>query len=104
MAQLSTTEIEQYREILPNDAPAQQALTKLEQHDGDIDACLDEILLEKFGAPQDYQKSMREVILKRLRQELCGADDSFRTKVKEYKKILQVRRYEAIDCKSHQIS
>jgi hypothetical protein len=86
MAQLSTAEIAQYREILPNDTPTQQALTKLEQNDGDIEASLDEMLLEKFGAPQDYQKSMREVILKRLRQEFCGADDSFRTKVKEYKK------------------
>ncbi len=86
MTQLSTDEIRYYREVLPDDASAQEALTKLEQNNGDIDACLDEILLEKFGAPKDYQKSLREVTMKRLRKELCGADESFRTKVQEYKK------------------
>lgn len=86
MTQLSTTQIAQYREVLPNDASFQEVLTQIEQHNGDIDSCLDEILLNKFGAPIDYQKSLREVILNRLRKELCGADDSFRTKVQEYKR------------------
>ncbi len=49
-----------------------------------IDACLDEILLEKFGATRDYQKSLREVTLKRLRKKLCGADESFRTKQTDF--------------------
>ncbi|MBP5976665.1 hypothetical protein HW132_29010 [Brasilonema sp. CT11] len=86
MTQLSTAEIEQYREVLPNDASFQSALTQLQQHNGDIDSYLNEILLDKFGATRGYQKSLREVTLKRLRKELCGADDSFRTKVQEYKR------------------
>lgn len=86
-AQLTTTKINALREILQNYSPAQQALATLEEHGGRIDASFDELWVEKNGPPPTYDlKSLREVTLKVLRKELCGNDDSFRSKVLEYNK------------------
>lgn len=86
-AQLTTTEINTVREILQNYSPAQKALATLETHGGRLDASFDELWIEKNGPPPTYDlKSLREVTLKVLRKELCGNDDSFRSKVLEYNK------------------
>lgn len=70
-AQLTTTEIDTVREILQDYSPAQQALSTLD-HDGRIDVSFDELWVEKNGPPPTYDfKSLPEVTLKVLRQELC---------------------------------
>jgi len=83
--ELSAEEISSYRQVLQGDITGQKALATLEKHDGRFDNSFDELLVEKFGQPQGYGHSLREVTLKNLRQEICG-DDSFRTKVQEYTK------------------
>ncbi len=85
--QLTTTEIDTAREILLNYAPAQKALAALEEHNGKLDASFDQLWIDKNGSPPTYDfKSFWGVTLKVLRKELCGNDDSFRSKVMEYNK------------------
>ncbi len=85
--QLTATEINTAREILLNYTPAQKALATLEEHDGRLDASFDQLWLEQNGPQPTYDlKSFRGVTLKVLRKELCGDDDSFRSKVMEYNK------------------
>lgn len=85
-AQLTTTEINHYREILKNDSSAQQALATLEKHNGRFYDSFDELLSEVSGQSIGYDLArLRKVTLKQLRQEVCG-DDSFRTKVQDYSK------------------
>ncbi len=102
---LSVEEMKAYRQVLQGDSAGQKALATLEKHDGSFDNAFDELLVEKYGQPQGFGHSLpfnvllgekygqprgfghslREVILKNLRQEICG-DDSLRTKVQEYTK------------------
>jgi hypothetical protein len=85
-AQLTTTEINDYREILQGDGSAQKALDSLEKYNGRFYDSFDELLREASGQPQDYDlERLRKVTLKQLREEVCG-DDSFRTKLQEYSK------------------
>lgn len=89
--QLTTTEIDTAREILQNCAPARKALAILEEHSGKIDAWFDVLWLDKNGPPPTYNlQFLHEVTLKVLCKKICGKDDSFRTKVLEYKKIQEV--------------
>lgn len=85
-AQLTTSEINDYREILQGDNSAQKALATLEKYNGNINDSFDELLSEVSGQAKDYDlERLRKVTLKQLRQEVCG-DDSFRTKLQEYTK------------------
>ena len=81
-AQLTTTEINAAREVLQDYAPAKQALATLETHDGRLDTAFDQLWIEKNGSPPFMQdKSLWEVTLEVLRNELCG-NDGFRAQVK----------------------
>jgi hypothetical protein len=85
-AQLTTTEINAVREVLQDYAPAKQALATLETHDGRLDTAFDQLWIEKNGSPPFLQdKSLWEVTLEVLRNELCG-NDGFRAQVKQYTK------------------
>jgi|GEM_PF-284783 len=82
---LSTSEIQEKRQLLQNYEPAQKALAMLEQNQGKIAASFDALWEEKFGIPtyEKGKKSVWKVFLEQLRKELCG-DDGFRNKVKDY--------------------
>jgi hypothetical protein len=85
--QFTPAEIEQLRETLPDYEPAQKALATLEAEDGNVEASFETLWREKHGTPpQMGNKSLWEVTIQELRKEICGEDDSFRTKVKEYSK------------------
>ncbi|MCA1993409.1 MAG: hypothetical protein LDL41_15420 [Coleofasciculus sp. S288] len=84
-AQLTTTEINSYRELLPGD-DYQEALATLEKHNGKVYSSLEELWGKAIGQPQSYNLArLRQATLKQWRQDLCG-DDSFRMKVQEYSK------------------
>ncbi|MEH2380260.1 MAG: hypothetical protein V7K27_15470 [Nostoc sp.] len=85
-AQLSLTEISVAREILQDYDPAQHALNHLEKHNGKVESAFEDLWIEKNGQPLMQQsKSLWQITLKVLREELCG-DDGFRGQLKEYTK------------------
>jgi len=85
-AQLSLTEISVAREILQDYDPAQHALNHLEKHNGKVETAFEDLWIENNGQPIMQQgKSLWQVTLKVLREELCG-DDGFRGQLKEYTK------------------
>jgi hypothetical protein len=85
--QLTPAELDRTRQILENYAPAQEALTLLENTNGDFATSFDRLWTERNEtlAYGDQQKSFWEVTLKVLRQEICG-DESFRSKILDYNK------------------
>jgi hypothetical protein len=85
--QLTTAEIDRLKETLPDYEPAQKALATLKAEDGSIETSFETLWREKHGAPpQMGNKSLWQVTIQELRKEICGKDDSFRTKIKEYSK------------------
>lgn len=86
-ARLTSTEIDRYQEVLQGEDAPQQALVTLEKHEGKFDESLEELYAEKFGTlpMMPEGKSLWQVTLKQLRQEVCG-DEGFRSQVKEYSK------------------
>lgn len=81
---LSASEINNYRQILPDEA-SQKVLATLEKYDGRFDDSFDE-LLDMGAQTKSYDlERLRKVTMKQLRKEICG-DDSFRSKVQEYSK------------------
>ncbi|HEY9710355.1 MAG TPA: hypothetical protein V6D48_19265 [Oculatellaceae cyanobacterium] len=86
-AQLTTSEINTFRDTLKDYDPALEALATLEEQGGKIEGSFDRLWVEKNGPlPQMPEgKSLWQITLKQLRQEVCG-DDSFRTKLQEYTK------------------
>lgn len=83
--QLTTAEINAKREILQDYTPAREALATLEKYDRRLDVAFDQLWSEKNGRSLMQDKSLWEVTLKVLRNELCG-NDGFRAQVKEYSK------------------
>lgn len=83
--QLTPVEIQEFQQLLANDTPAQQALTTLQQHNGNLEASFDALWQEKVGKT-DYsrgKKSLLQLTLNEIRAEICG-DDGLRGKIKEY--------------------
>ena len=77
-AQLTSTEINHYHKILQGEDATQKALATLEKHNGKFDESLEELYTEKFGTLPIMAegKSLWQVTLKQLRQEVCG-DEGF---------------------------
>jgi hypothetical protein len=85
-AQLTSNEINLARETLHDFDPAQHALNNLEKHNGKLQRSFEDLWTEKNGPPPTKErKSLWEVTLKVLRQELCG-DEGFRGQLSEYTK------------------
>ncbi|WP_375510277.1 hypothetical protein [uncultured Nostoc sp.] len=83
--QLTSIEIQELQQLLQNDTPAQQALTTLQHHNGNLEASFDALWKEKVGKT-DYsrsKKSLLQLTLDEIRAEICG-DDGLRGKIKEY--------------------
>lgn len=71
--QLTTSKLNSFENILPPDDPAQDAIALLKDHNGDIEASFEELYFQKYGSIPDFpDKSLWEVTLNQLRQELCG--------------------------------
>ena len=73
--QLTTAERNSFQTILPTDDPKQDAIAVLKDHNGDIEASFAELYFQQHGAILDFpNKSLWEVTLNQLRQELCGVN------------------------------
>ena len=82
--QLTSTELEETRQLLQDYNPAQEAIAILEENEGLIEASFEELWKEKNGIQSLPEgRSLWEVTKKVLRREICS-NDGFRDKVKEY--------------------
>ncbi|MDJ0717370.1 MAG: hypothetical protein QNJ54_24650 [Prochloraceae cyanobacterium] len=78
--QLTSTELEESKQLLKDYDPAQKALSILEENDGFIEASFEK-LWQETNVTQSYDRGkLWEVTKKVLRQEICG-NDGFRNKV-----------------------
>lgn len=90
---LSPNEVQQVQQLIeqsdnPQSDSMQGAIANLEKHNGDLEASFEDLWQEEVGdlgtrAPGD--KSLWEVTLKVLREEICG-DEGFRSKILDYNK------------------
>lgn len=90
---LSSTEVQRAQQLIQQSdrletAEMEEAIASLEKHDGDLETSFAELWQDEVGslgrfAPGD--KSLWEVTLKVLRQEVCG-DEGFRSKILDYNK------------------
>ena len=86
--QLNPLELQTIEHLLQDYAPAQTALISLKTHSGDLDASFNDLWTQTATVPQTMAsdgKSIWQVTLKVLRDELCG-DDGFRAKLLDYNK------------------
>jgi hypothetical protein len=84
--QVSSSEIQSMRELMPDYTPAMEAMDHLEKHNGDMEMAFQDLWQEKNGqAMMTEGRSLWQITLKTLRNELCG-DDGFRGQIKEYTK------------------
>ena len=86
--QLTVTEIQQLQANLSEYVPAQEALTTLATEDGNLEASFNKLWQEKKQQTLPIMpegKSLWQVTLKVLREELCG-EEGFQAKVKQYLK------------------
>ena len=82
--QLTSTELEETRQLLQDYNPAQEAVAVLEENNGLLEASFEELWKEKNGVQSLPEgKSLWEVTKKVLRKEICG-NEGFHAKVKEY--------------------
>ncbi len=82
--QLTTSEINEKQQLLQNESFAQEAFTNLKLYNGKLDEAFDKLWAEANGVESfGPQRSLWEVTLKVLRQELCG-NEGFRGKLSEY--------------------
>ena len=82
--QLTSTELEETRQLLQDYNPAQEAIAILEENNGLLEASFEELWKEKNGVQSlPAGKSLWEVTKKVLRKEICS-NEGFRAKVKEY--------------------
>ncbi len=82
-AQLTIDEINSKQQLLRDYEPAQKAFAALEKCNGRLDASFDELWHENSGIKAFEQKSLWQITLSELRQEICG-NEGFRGKMKEY--------------------
>lgn len=82
--ELTSAELSQVQAQLQTYAPAQPAADSLIQHNGQLEAALEDMLVDAFGAPAEFGKpSLWEVTRDVLRQELCS-DEGFRGRIRAY--------------------
>ncbi|MTJ09037.1 hypothetical protein [Anabaena sp. UHCC 0204] len=84
--QVTSSEIQAMRELMPDYTPGLEAMAHLERHNGDMEMAFQDLWQEKNGQAMMVEgKSLWDITLKTLRNELCG-DDGFRGQIKEYTK------------------
>ncbi len=81
---LSADEMTALETELQGYAPAQSALSALQQHQGNLAGALEAQLMEEFGTSQTYgERSLWEITQETLREELCG-QEGFLGRVQKY--------------------
>ncbi|MFE4106672.1 hypothetical protein [Almyronema epifaneia] len=81
---LTTAELAHIQTQLQAYAPAQRGVNRLIEHQGQLEAALDDLLVETYGAPAEFGKpSLWQVTRDVLRQELCS-DEGFRGRIRAY--------------------
>jgi hypothetical protein len=91
--QLRPEEVQQVQQLIqttdsPEAASMQDAIATLERHNGDLETSFQELWQDEvgdLGAADPEGRSLWEVTLKVLRQEVCG-DEGFRSKLLDYNK------------------
>jgi hypothetical protein len=91
--QLRPEEVQQVQQLLqtahsPEAASMQEAISTLERRNGDLETSFQELWQDEvgdLGAADPEGRSLWEVTLKVLRQEVCG-DEGFRSKILDYNK------------------
>ena len=84
--QITNSEIQAMGELMPDYTPGLEAMDHLEKHNGDMETAFQELWQEKNRQViMGGDKSLLQITLKALRNELCG-DDGFRGQLKEYTK------------------
>ena len=84
--QITSSEIQAMRELMPDYTPGLEAIDHLEKHNGNMETAFQDLWQEKNGQViMPEGKSLLQITLKNLRNELCG-DDGFRGQIKEYTK------------------
>jgi hypothetical protein len=84
--QVTSSEIQAMRELMPDYPPGLEAMDHLEKHKGNMETAFQDLWQEKNGrAMMEEGRSLWQITLKTLRNELCG-DDGFRDQLKEYTK------------------
>ncbi len=83
---LNFTEIDQMQAILHDYPPADEAMELLKKHNGRLDTTFEQLWTDANGTEAlEAEKSIWQVTLKVLRDELCG-HEGFRTILNEYLK------------------
>jgi len=83
---LNFTEIDEMQELLHDYPPADAAMELLKKHNGRLDTTFEELWTQANGIePLETQKSIWQVTLKVMRDELCG-HEGFRAILNEYLK------------------
>jgi hypothetical protein len=83
--QLTETELSTLQQTLRDYAPAQDAIATLLDRHGDLDSSLETLLAAKTETATFGDRSLKQITLEVLREQLCG-DDGFRQKLKDYLK------------------
>lgn len=81
--QLNQAELLQVQQTLRDYEPSQSAIATLIEQDGDLDTSLELLLRSQMGTVTFGQRSLKQVTLEVLRDQLCG-DEGFRQKLKDY--------------------
>lgn len=83
---LNFTEIDQMQELLHDYSPAEEAMELLKKHNGRLDTTFEQLWTDANGTEAlEAEKSIWQVTLKVMRDELCG-HEGFRTILNEYLK------------------
>jgi len=91
--QLDSEEVQKAHRLIqeanqPETPDMEDAIATLEKHNGDLETSFQELWQEQvgdLGTPETGDKSLWEVTLKVLRDEVCG-DEGFRSKILDYNK------------------
>jgi hypothetical protein len=84
----SSIELDQYRQSLAKDQGALSAIDALEQTQ-DFETAFNQLYKAQHRSIEFFsvnQPSLWQVLLNRVRQEICGSDDSLRSLIQQYKK------------------
>ena len=82
--QITSNEIQAMRELMPDYNPGLEAMDHLERNNGDVERAFEDLWQAKNGqAMMGGDRSLLQITLKALRNELCG-DDGFRGQIREY--------------------
>ncbi|NJR50510.1 MAG: hypothetical protein HC780_14010 [Leptolyngbyaceae cyanobacterium CSU_1_3] len=83
-------ELAQFRQSPAADLATLQLLEQTQ----DFEATFNQIYVDRYGEPRSFgeQRSLWQILLTRIQQEICGENDSLRSLIQAAKKILAMPR------------